>query len=334
MFKNTEKLIDNKSDKIKKVLVGLSALIAIPSATMVYNTRGNRYISNTIDKSYNISLNPEIAQRIIDEKFKKGSIIDKTIFITTEAINNLTSNQIIDKSFSNDEFIKDSLITLDNNYWRGMISEKVKYEDVKKSKEKILEKNTGFFEKIDTTLPTLSDNYSELIEIRNKIITKEELVKKFTEKLYFNLNKDIKADFSNLYKSIIKSQSLENEDLNALKDLAKFKYESVKLLFENYKDKFDDNELKTMSFFLLKYKDADYRTLITKSSDLYNKLSLNKLSLEEKDLLSLINVSSLRSKELVLYSFKINLELKNDVNTNSNMEQQIAKTASPSVSSF
>ena len=57
MFKNTEKLIDNKSDKIKKVLVGLSALIAIPSATMVYNTRGNRYISNTIDKSYNISLN-------------------------------------------------------------------------------------------------------------------------------------------------------------------------------------------------------------------------------------------------------------------------------------
>ena len=333
MFENTKKLLNGKSEKLKKILITTSAIIAIPATVMVYNTRNNRYISNTIDKSYGITLNPEIARKILDEKFKNGKIIDKTIFITTEAINNLTSKKIINKDFSNDEFIKDTLFDLDNNYWRNIISEKVKYEDIKKSKEKILEQNTNFFENNDSVLTSLSENYSELIEIRNKIIKKEELVNKFTEKFYFNLNKNIKTDFSNLYKSILNSQNLENEDLSVLKELAKFKYESVKLLFENYKDKFDDNELKTMNFFLSKYKDADYRTLI-KSTDLYNKLSLNKLNLEEKDLISLIGVPSLRNKDLVLYGFKINLELKNNMTTNPELNQQVAKSSTPSMNNF
>lgn len=193
-----------------------------------------------------------------------------------------------------------------------------------------------FFDKNDDTVlhSTLTEGYEELIDIRNKIIPKEELSKNYAERLGFNLNKNLKSDFLSLYKTNLKTQNLEKDNTEGLKALAKFKYDSIKLLCENYKEKFDDNELKTMNFFLTKYKDVDYEISLKKSSELYNKLSQNGLNLEEKDLLSLISATSLRNKDLVLYGFKINLELKNNMTTNPELNQQVAKSSTPSMNNF
>ena len=188
MFENTKKFITSEKQKITSVfkkigvltrLVGLSV-----GVTGVYNTGLNNQISNSIDTVYNLTQNPEVAAKIIDEIYKNGSFIDKTIYVTSEAFNNIIYSQVFHKPFSNDEYIKDTLTKKDNEHKQKLrLNPKIQ----QLTQEEIEERSLASLNKNDTKYleSITADNAKKIIELRNKIISPEELAKDNASNIYY-----------------------------------------------------------------------------------------------------------------------------------------------------